>query len=107
MDFAENRTRLEAQLAELEARLSRIEEDLALPLDADSSERAVEVEDEVSLAGQALLIEREIASVRRALERIATGACGECVRCGAAISLARLDARPEAALCIGCAAAEQ
>jgi RNA polymerase-binding transcription factor DksA len=107
MDIAENRSRLEAQLAELEVRLSRIEADLALPLDADSSERAVEVEDEVSLAGQALLIEREIASVRRALERITNGTYGECVRCGATIALARLDARPEAALCIGCAAAEQ
>jgi hypothetical protein len=41
MDFAENKSRLEARLKELEGRLSRIEHDLALPLDADSSERAI------------------------------------------------------------------
>jgi RNA polymerase-binding transcription factor DksA len=107
MDIAKNRSDLETQLAELEARLGRIEDGLAQPLDADSSERAVEVEDEVSVTHQALLIEREIASVRRALERIANGTYGKCVRCGVDIAPARLDARPEAALCIDCAAAER
>jgi RNA polymerase-binding transcription factor DksA len=107
MPITDNKSRLETQLAELEARRSRIERDLTLPLDADSSERAVEVEDHEALAGQAILVEREIVSVRRALERISDGSYGACVRCGGDISRARLDVRPEAALCIECAAAEQ
>ena len=97
------RARLEAQLSELEARLEHIAADLAEPLAADSSEQAVEREDDAALEAQAALITREIASVRRALERIDEGTYGECVQCGAEIAAGRLDARPEAALCIACA----
>lgn len=102
-----DKARLEAQLAELQARLERIEQDLAEPLNADSSEQAVEVEDDASLEAQALLLRRQIASVDRALERIAAGTYGECIRCGCEIAPARLEARPEAALCIDCARQEQ
>jgi RNA polymerase-binding transcription factor DksA len=98
---------LEAQLAELEGRRDRIAEDLAEPLNPDSSEQAVEMEDDISLEGQAALIAREITSVKRALTRIENGTYGECVRCGAKISPKRLEARPEAALCFGCASKEQ
>ena len=102
-DTAAAATRLRAQLAELEGREARIAEDLAEPLNADSSEQAVEMEDDVALEGQGALVEREIASVKRALARIEDGTYGECVRCGGAIADARLEARPEAALCIDCA----
>ena len=102
-DTAAARATLEAQLAELEDRLSRIERDLAEPPDADSSERAVQMEDDDALEGQAALVSNEIASVRRALERIEEGSYGECVNCGNAIADGRLEARPEAALCIDCA----
>jgi RNA polymerase-binding transcription factor DksA len=101
------RARLEAQLAELEGRQDRIARDLAEPLNPDSSERAVEMEDDVSLEGQAALIVCEIASVKRALARIENGTYGECVRCGAEIAPQRLEARPEAALCFECASKEQ
>ena len=102
-DFAEAKRRLEAQLAELEDRLSRIERDLAEPPDPDSSERAVQMEDDEALEGQAAVISNDIASVRRALERIEDGSYGECARCGNDIAAGRLEARPEAALCIDCA----
>ncbi|MBL0768255.1 TraR/DksA family transcriptional regulator [Sphingopyxis sp. XHP0097] len=98
---------LENQLAELQARLARIAEDLAEPLNPDSSEQAVEMEDDASLQGQGALITREIASVERALARIDQGSYGECVRCGGDIAPERLEARPEAALCIACARREQ
>jgi RNA polymerase-binding protein DksA len=102
-DTAKAQTTLEAQLAELEARLARIERDLDEPHDPDSSERAVQMEDDDSLEGQARLITREITSTRRALDRIAAGEYGACVQCGEEISAGRLEARPEAALCITCA----
>ena len=104
-DGADAKARLEAQLAELEDRLSRIERDLAEPPDADSSERAVQMEDDDALEGQATLISNEIAAARRALERIEDGTYGECANCGNAIADGRLEARPEAALCIDCASA--
>jgi len=102
-DNAAAKARLEAQLAELEGRLSRIESDLAETPDADSSERAVQMEDDEALEGQAAMIGEEIASIRRALERIAGGTYGECTRCGNDIAPGRLDARPDAAFCIECA----
>lgn len=106
-DIAAAKARLEAQLVELKGRQSRIVEDLAAPLDPDSSEQAVETEDDVPLEGQATLVSREIASVQRALLRIENGTYGECVRCGEPIAPKRLEVRPEAALCIKCARQEQ
>ena len=91
------KVRLETQLAELEGRRERIAEDLDEPLSRDSSERAIEMDDDQSLAGQAVLITREIDSVKRALTRIENGTYGECVRCGAEIVPKRLDARPHCA----------
>lgn len=101
------RARLAEQLAELEARQARIVQDLSEPLHADSSEQAVEMEDDVPLESQAVLVAREIASVNRALRRIENGTYGECVRCGDTIDPRRLEVRPEAALCIACARTEQ
>ena len=104
---ADAKARLEAQLTELEERKNRIARDLAEPLNPDFSEQAVEMEDDASLQGQAALVVREIASVRRALTRIENGTYGECVRCGTQIAPKRLQARPEAALCFDCASKEQ
>lgn len=102
-DTVAAKARLEAMLAELTARREHIDADLAEPADADSEERAVQQEDDAALEGQAALVEQEIASVRRALGRIAEGTYGECASCGEAITAGRLEARPEAALCIDCA----
>src|SRR3546814_14246702 len=96
-------TRLEEQLAEPHGMQARVETDLAEPLNADSSEQAVEMEDDAALEGQDALIDNQIVSVSRALERIEKGTYGECVRCGGHIAAARLDVRPEAAICIASA----
>lgn len=97
------KARLHAQLAELKARLAHLELDLEEPLNPDSSERAVEMEDDASLEAQVALVSREIESITRALERIENGTYGTCVRCGEDIALARLEARPEASFCMTCA----
>lgn len=102
-DPAAAKARLEAALTELESRLTNISRDLSEPPDPDWEELAIEQEDDEALEHQAALVEREIASVRRALGRIADGTYGTCVRCGGEIAPERLEARPEAALCISCA----
>lgn len=102
-DIAAAKARLEAQLAELKGRLGRIEADLDEPINPDTSEQATEMQDDDSLGGQAELVARQIASTERALERIEDGTYGECVLCGAEIAEGRLEARPEASLCIDCA----
>ena len=102
-DLPATRTRLQDSLAELEARLTHIARDLSDTPDRDWEEQAIELEDDEALEHQAALVEAEIVSVKRALERINNGTYGECVQCGGQISPARLHARPEAALCIDCA----
>lgn len=103
LDLDAVKARLEARLAELEGRRERIARDLSEPPDRDWDEQAIEMEDDESLEGQGALVQREIASVQRALARIEDETYGECVRCGGPIDPARLEARPEAALCIDCA----
>ena len=102
-DRTNAKARLEEQLAELEQRLGRIERDLAEPPEMDANERAMQLEDDDALGGQATLVRRIIESTKRALARIEDGSYGECVECGDEISEQRLQARPEARLCITCA----
>jgi len=104
-DLQAVKARLQDSLTELEARLTHIARDLDDPPNPDSADFATEQEDDAGLHHQAALVEREIASVRRALGRIEDGSYGICVRCGRDIAPARLEARPEAALCIDCARA--
>ena len=46
-------------------------------------------------------------AVDAALDRVEDGSYGVCARCGKPIGFARLDARPEATLCIACARAAE
>ena len=102
-DLAAAKSRLEAQLAELAGRLANLAGELNEEAEKDWEERATQLEDDESTSGQAALVRREIASTERALERIAAGTYGTCVSCGAEIGEGRLNARPEASLCMACA----
>jgi DnaK suppressor protein len=57
------------------------------------------------IAGLQGATEDRLAAVDRALERMAEGSYGVCLRCGGPIATARLDARPDAEHCIDCARA--
>ena len=95
--------KLRARLRELEDRAGEIEDDLRHPLDADSSEQAVDLADDEALAGVSGVLRQEVAEIRAALARIEDGSYGVCARCGSAIASARLEAQPTATRCIGCA----
>lgn len=98
----EFRKLLEARKAELEGRLRKIEDDLDEPVSADNEERAVETQDDEVLEGMGQAGMAELKAVDAALERLAQGTFGTCVRCGGPISEARLRAVPHAALCEHC-----
>ena len=102
-NLAARRQMLEDRLAQLDARLHRIEDRLDDPVSKDWEDQAVEREDSEVLQdlGNAGLKEMEL--VRAALARIEDGSYGICLRCGEEISEARLDAVPHAALCRDCA----
>jgi DnaK suppressor protein len=104
-ELANRKAGLEARLAELHSRADRIEADLREPLSADSGEAATETEDDESLEGQDRLAHHEIRMINAAIARITDGSYGACTRCGEDIAPARLDAMPEAPLCIACARA--
>lgn len=97
------REELAARLKDLEARVARIEADLAAPHSADSEDQATEREQDDALEGQDALLSHEIATITAALKRIDEGSYGDCARCGEEIGEKRLAAMPEAALCIECA----
>ena len=50
---------------------------------------------------------RELRQIERALETMRTGHYGKCEQCGQAISVARLQAVPNATQCIACARREE
>ena len=102
--FKEIRTQLENRLADLLVRAEVIEDDLRHPLDADSSEQAVDLADDEALEGVDEVLRKEISQIRMALQRIEKGTYGTCVTCGKDIAKARLEARPIATRCIDCAA---
>lgn len=91
------------RLAELDARLHRIDAALDEPPEKDWEEAAVEREgDEVlETIGTAGL--HEIDMIRAALARIDAGEYGYCVKCGAEISQERLNVLPATPFCRNCA----
>ncbi|TNE51088.1 MAG: TraR/DksA family transcriptional regulator [Sphingomonadales bacterium] len=102
-DYQEMAEQLQARLTDLLERAEVIEEDLRHPLDADSSEQAVDLADDEALEGVDDVLRAEIHQIRMALLRIGNGTYGTCASCGKEISRERLAARPIATRCIDCA----
>lgn len=94
---------LRKRLADLLERAEAVEDDLRHPLEADSSEQAIDLADDEALAGVDDVLRQEIGQIRAALLRIENGFYGTCSSCGKPIARARLEARPIATRCIECA----
>lgn len=71
---------------------------------ADQGSATFARELDATLAEQA---RESLAQIERALARIEDGSYGTCVRCGATIPAARLEAMPEAELCLTCKEREE
>jgi DnaK suppressor protein len=95
----EERESLRAQLTELGYGAKGLDYD---PNFADSSQVTAERGENEALVNK--LVEG-LNEVEHALEKFETDRYGMCETCGQAIAEARLEARPEARLCINCAAA--
>lgn len=99
--------KLNARLDVLLSQIGKIESDIRHetdPLDQDSQERVVQLENEDVLAALDEAGRVELRQIRAALKRIDDKTYGTCQQCGKAISAARLDALPAAERCIQCAA---
>ncbi|QUL39113.1 TraR/DksA family transcriptional regulator [Erythrobacter sp. JK5] len=104
-DYKDMAQQLRTRLDDLLERAEVIEDDLRHPLDADSSEQAVDLADDEALEGVDEVLRAEIQQIRYALTRIENGTYGTCAKCGKDIARKRLEARPIATRCIDCASA--
>lgn len=98
------KAQLEARLADLTGRLTKIEAELETHRSPDWEEMATEREADEVLEGMGLSGQQEIRMIEAALRRVAEGGYGTCVNCGNRISEARLDLLPFTPFCRDCAA---
>jgi RNA polymerase-binding transcription factor DksA len=103
LSVADRKAGLEARLTDLGERLQSIEDELETHSDPDWEEMAVEREGDEVLEATGLAGGLEIRQIKAALRRISAGTYGTCVRCGAEISEARLNALPATPFCQECA----
>jgi RNA polymerase-binding protein DksA len=71
---------------------------------ADDATELFEREKEIGLEQS---LEAHLHQVQQALQRVENGTYGQCERCGKQIAAERLDAMPEATLCIDCKSQEE
>jgi RNA polymerase-binding protein DksA len=94
---------LETKKAELTTRLERINANLRRGYEADSKERAKQLEDNEVVDALGNEARAELAKIAGALRRLETGDYGICVECGLPIKPGRLEVYPYADECIDCA----
>ncbi len=97
------REQLVDKKAELLARLERITANVRRGYEADSKERAKQLEDSEVVDALGNEARAEIAKISAALKRLDAGEYGICTECGGKIDDARMLAYPYAEECIDCA----
>ncbi|TCL76103.1 TraR/DksA family transcriptional regulator [Rhizobium sp. BK251] len=102
MDVHKYEEILRLRQSEINSRLYKIDADLGRTKNADSAERVTEGENDEVLEELGQVGQDELRAINAALERIAKGTFGTCVRCGQPISAERLAAVPYAPLCEDC-----
>ena len=101
--YGAQRLKLEQSKSELIARLDRITANLRRGYDADSKERAKELEDSEVVDALGNEAREELVKISAALRRMDAGEYGSCIECGTDIDRGRLEAHPYARKCIDCA----
>jgi DnaK suppressor protein len=102
LDLNAVRSTLETKLKELQTRAAEIDNSLSRPKNADSEERALELEDEQTKTALGEMTDAEIRDIKFALHRIETGAYATCEICKKQIPQDRLLALPWTSKCRTC-----
>jgi RNA polymerase-binding protein DksA len=97
------RAELNRKKEELTERLSKITANLRRGYEADSKERAKQLEDNEVVDALGNEARAEITKISAALKRLDAGDFGSCIECGLPIEEGRLKAYPYADECIECA----
>ncbi len=103
LDLDSIETTLEEKLKELQVRAADIENSLSAPKNADSEERAVELENDQTITAIGAITETEIREIKIALSRIHSGDYSTWATCGKHIAKYRLLALPWTSKCARCA----
>lgn len=101
---SDRKSQLEARLADLARRLEGIEHELDSHETRDWEDLATEREGDEVLESMGLSGQIEIRMIEAALQRIAAGEYGFCMKCGNRIGEERLDVLPFTPFCRSCAA---
>ncbi len=88
---------------ELTVRLERITANLRRGYDADSKERAQQLEDSEVVDALGNEARAELGKISSALARMESGEFGTCIECGMPVDEGRINAYPYALECIECA----
>ena len=102
-DLATRKAQLTSRLADLNARMHQIEDELESHDSKDWEELATEREGDEVLESMGLSAQQEIRMIEAALHRMDEGEFGFCTKCGARISEDRLDVLPFTPFCRACA----
>lgn len=94
---------LEQKKTELTKRLERINANLRRGYEADSKERAKQLEDNEVVDALGNEARQELSKISAAMQRLDSGEYGICIECGLPINEGRLEVYPYADECIDCA----
>ena len=101
--YEEARLALERKKQELTTRLERINANLRRGYEADSKERAKQLEDNEVVDALGNEAREELKKITAAMQRLDAGEYGLCIECGLSINEGRLKVYPYADECIDCA----
>ena len=104
---ADVRKALEQKKKELTVRLEKINANLRRGYEADSKERAKQLEDNEVVDALGNEAREELQKITSAMQRLETGDYGLCIECGLPINEGRLEVYPYAEECIDCAEFEE
>jgi DnaK suppressor protein len=96
------REKLERELEETQRKLARMREYLKYEVDASIDEGDPDIYEREKNLALVQSLERKVESITRALRLAEAGTYGICERCGKAIDPARLEALPDASMCLKC-----
>ncbi|MDJ0699709.1 MAG: TraR/DksA family transcriptional regulator [Woeseiaceae bacterium] len=106
-NYEQLRAQLQQKKDELAGRLDRVTANVRRGYEADSEERAKQMEDHEVVDALGNDARAEIVKITAALSRIDAGDYGICKECGLDIDETRIEAHPYAEFCIECARDEE
>ena len=101
------RSELLQKKEELTARLERITENLRRGYEADSKERAKQLEDSEVVDALGIAARTQLKKINAVLTQMESGGFGICIDCGIQINEDRIKAYPYALECIDCATLDE